>query len=44
MKGMKSATVFSVVLGVVVALVSGFFLTPQSHIGVDVVLRGFPVP
>jgi len=41
---MKGAAVFSVVLGVVVALVSGLFLTPQPHIGIDVVMRGFPVP
>jgi hypothetical protein len=41
---MKRATVLSVVLGVVVALVSGLFLTPQPHIGIDVVLRGLPFP
>ena len=41
---MKGAAAFSVVLGVVVALVSGLFLTPQPHIGIDVVMRGFPVP
>jgi hypothetical protein len=41
---MKGAGAFSVVLGVVVALVSGLFLTPQPHIGIDVVMRGFPVP
>ena len=40
---MKGAGAFSVVLGVVVALVSGLFLTPQPHIGIDVVMRGFPV-
>lgn len=41
---MKRTMVLSVILGVVVALASGLFLTPQPHIGIDVVLRGFPFP
>ncbi len=41
---MMAYLVVSVVLGVTIALLSGLFRTALSPLGVDVVLRGTPLP
>jgi len=41
---MTASLIVSVTVGVAIALVSGLFRTALSRIGVDVVLRGTPLP